>query len=82
MARGKIKEVELMIKDSKVYQRCTCCGEIKLQQYNFYKDNTNGKANGYKSVCIECKKNYYRENREYKKKYQLDYIRRKQEMSC
>lgn len=56
------------------YQQCAACGEVlPLSSDYFYKDKRS--KTGYKTQCIECKREYYKMNKEYKISYQKKYIK-------
>ena len=51
-----------------------CHMEKPLNEDNFHKSK--GSPTGYKTVCKECKRQYYKENKEHRQKYQLEYARK------
>ena len=64
-----IAKIETRIKNGIDYQKCSCCGEWKeMKSSNFYKDKNS--STGYKGICKQCKKNYYKENRTERLAYQ------------
>ena len=66
-----MQPTEVKVRNGKKYIKCSKCSEYKeLNENNFYKDNT---STGYKSICKECKKKYYIQNREKKLTYQNKY---------
>lgn len=69
------KPINIAFRGEITYQQCSCCGEWKeLNEKNFYKDNT---VRGFKGICKECKKTYYKNNRIKKLAYQNAYAESK-----
>lgn len=71
MGKGRVRNAEDLLTRGGKFLVCSKCHiEKELTEENFYKyDN----AIGFKTVCKECKKGYYQENKEVKQKYQLEY---------
>jgi hypothetical protein len=60
--------IEVVYKNGVTYQRCSGCGEYKIQnEENFYKKPT---TSGFDGKCKECKKEYYKNNRIERLSYQ------------
>lgn len=63
------KQIQTAIKEGKKHQKCACCGQWKeTNTNNFYRDSNT--STGFKGVCKECKKKYYKENRLTRLSYQ------------
>ena len=74
----KRKQIETKLIGGVKFLRCTKCGELKqMSEENFYK-NTRDSV-GFKTVCKECTKKYYQDNKEEKLKYQHEYLNNNKE---
>lgn len=70
----KKAEDSIIIRGGEKYLVCSKCNvPKKLIEENFYKQKV---GIGFKSICKECKKEYYKENREVKKAYQLEWVKK------
>lgn len=73
----RVKRAEdLLTRGGKFLVCSSCHTEKELTEENFYKYNN---SIGFKTVCKECKKKYYQENKEVKQKYQLGYAEKNKE---
>lgn len=61
---------DLLTRGGKFLVCSKCHMEKELTEENFYKCNN---SIGFKTVCKECKKEYYQQNKEAKQEYQLEY---------
>lgn len=68
----------LQLKVGDNHLTCSKCGQVKeLKEENFYKNDRS--PVGFMTVCKECKKKYYRSNKEKKLIYQYKYFRENRE---
>lgn len=67
----RVKRAEDLLTRGGKFLVCSKCHvEKELTEENFYKYNN---SIGFKTVCKECKKEYYQQNKEIKQEYQLQY---------
>lgn len=67
----RVKRAEDLLTRGGKFLVCSKCHvEKELTEENFYKYNN---SIGFKTVCKECKKEYYQQNKEIKQEYQLEY---------
>lgn len=75
MGGRKREKVEILETNKGRYQRCTSCKQLlPLNENYFYKEKII--STGFKSICIECKKEFYRENKKDKLGYQNEYAKK------
>ena len=74
MRERKVKSA-IQLKVGDTHLTCSKCGQAKeMTEKNFHR-NDNSPV-GFVTVCKECKREYYRKNKEKKLSYQHEYIKR------
>lgn len=71
MVKRRVKNAEDLLTRGGTHLVCSSCHKEKeLTEENFYKYNN---SIGFKTVCKECKREYYEKNKDAKREYQLEY---------